>query len=58
MSHGEAFLNRKNPLIIALDVDMTDQALNLAERIGDAADFYKVGMEMYAALRNCLLLPC
>jgi orotidine-5'-phosphate decarboxylase len=48
MSYGEALLNRKNPLIIALDVDTTPQALSLVERIGDAADFYKVGMELYA----------
>lgn len=38
-----------NPLIIALDVDSANEALNLIERIGPAADFYKVGMELYAA---------
>jgi orotidine-5'-phosphate decarboxylase len=37
-----------NPIIIALDVDSTVQALELVERIGPAADFYKVGMELYA----------
>ena len=37
-----------NPLIIALDVDSTSEALQLIERIGPAADFYKVGMELYA----------
>ena len=38
-----------NPLIIALDVDNTAEALALVDHIGPAADFYKVGMELYAA---------
>jgi orotidine-5'-phosphate decarboxylase len=38
-----------NPLIIALDVDTREEALNLVDRLGQAADFYKVGMELYAA---------
>lgn len=38
-----------NPLIIALDVDNATDALHLVRQIGDAADFYKVGMELYAA---------
>lgn len=37
-----------NPLIIALDVDTAAEALRLVEEIGPAADFYKVGMELYA----------
>jgi orotidine-5'-phosphate decarboxylase len=37
------------PLIIALDVETPEQALNLVDRIGPAADFYKIGMELYAA---------
>jgi orotidine-5'-phosphate decarboxylase len=37
-----------NPLIIALDVDSTAQALALIKNIGPAADFYKIGMELYA----------
>jgi orotidine-5'-phosphate decarboxylase len=41
-------LNEKNPVIIALDVESTNQALELLDRIGDAANFYKVGMELYA----------
>lgn len=40
---------RTNPLIIALDVDNTAEALALVDHIGPAADFYKVGMELYAA---------
>ncbi|HEY1215745.1 MAG TPA: orotidine-5'-phosphate decarboxylase [Bryobacteraceae bacterium] len=35
-------------MIIALDVDNLPEALKLIERIGPAADFYKVGMELYA----------
>jgi orotidine-5'-phosphate decarboxylase len=31
-----------------LDVDTTAEALRLAEEIGPATDFYKVGMELYA----------
>lgn len=38
-----------NPLIIALDVDSSEEALRLIDKIGPAADFYKVGMELYAA---------
>ena len=38
-----------NPLIIALDVDSAEEAFRLIDKIGPAADFYKVGMELYAA---------
>jgi selenide,water dikinase len=37
-----------NPLIIALDVDNIPEALGLIEKIGPSAQFYKVGMELYA----------
>ncbi len=37
-----------NPIIIALDVDSTAEALHLVNQIGDATNFYKVGMEAYA----------
>jgi len=37
------------PLIIALDVETPEQALALVDQIGPAANFYKVGMELYAA---------
>jgi len=37
-----------NPLIIALDIDSAEEALRLIDKIGPAADFYKVGMELYA----------
>ncbi len=38
----------KNPIIIALDVETADQARELTAKLGDAVDFYKVGMELYA----------
>ena len=37
-----------NPLIIALDVDAIEEARRLVDAIGDGANFYKVGMELYA----------
>jgi orotidine-5'-phosphate decarboxylase len=38
-----------NPIIIALDVDSASEARRIVHSVGDAADFYKVGMELYAA---------
>jgi orotidine-5'-phosphate decarboxylase len=40
---------KENPIIIALDVESVEQARDLVDRLGDAASFYKVGMELYAA---------
>ena len=39
----------KSPLIIALDVESPGQARALVHALGDSAEFYKVGMELYAA---------
>jgi orotidine-5'-phosphate decarboxylase len=39
----------KSPLILALDVESAGQARSLVHALGDSADFYKVGMELYAA---------
>lgn len=39
----------RNPIIIALDVASAGEARELVARIGGAAGFYKVGMELYAA---------
>lgn len=36
-----------NPIIIALDVKAAAEARSLVERIGDQADFYKVGLELF-----------
>lgn len=38
-----------NPIIVALDVESGDEARALVKRLGSAIDFYKVGMELYAA---------
>ena len=38
-----------NPIIIALDFDNPAQARELIVKLGGAVDFYKVGMELYAA---------
>jgi orotidine-5'-phosphate decarboxylase len=38
-----------NPIIVALDVASADEARELVKKIGNAAGFYKVGMELYAA---------
>jgi orotidine-5'-phosphate decarboxylase len=38
-----------SPLIIALDVETSQQAFVLVDQIGSAANFYKVGMELYAS---------
>ena len=39
----------ENPIIVALDLDSAAEARELVRRIGGAASFYKVGMELYAA---------
>jgi orotidine-5'-phosphate decarboxylase len=38
-----------NPIIVALDVESAAEARELVTRLGDRIDFYKVGMELYAA---------
>lgn len=38
-----------NPIIIALDVDSAAEARRIVDSIGGATNFYKVGMELYAA---------
>lgn len=39
---------RAERLIVALDVSTPKEARDLAERIGDAARFYKVGLELFS----------
>jgi orotidine-5'-phosphate decarboxylase len=39
----------ENPIIVALDFEDAVQARALIARLGSAVDFYKVGMELYAA---------
>lgn len=38
-----------DPIIIALDFESSREADRLVSALGDSADFYKVGMELYAA---------
>lgn len=38
-----------NPLIVALDVESAEEARALVARLGHRVNFYKVGMELYAA---------
>jgi len=38
-----------NPIIVALDFQDVEQARALVSQLGSAVDFYKVGMELYAA---------
>jgi orotidine-5'-phosphate decarboxylase len=42
-------MNRRERLIVALDVPSAAEARALVERIGDAACFYKVGLELLMA---------
>jgi orotidine-5'-phosphate decarboxylase len=38
-----------SPLIVALDLESATEARVLVNALGDSADFYKVGLELYAA---------
>jgi orotidine-5'-phosphate decarboxylase len=40
---------KRNPIIVALDVDSGEEARRLVSRLGESIHFYKVGMELYAA---------
>ena len=40
---------KHNPIIVALDVESAAEARALVARLGTQVDFYKVGMELYAA---------
>jgi orotidine-5'-phosphate decarboxylase len=46
---GQSSSAKTNPLIIALDVESRDEASKIVRYLGDSVDFYKVGMELYAA---------
>ena len=43
-------------LIVALDVATRNDALRLVDTLGDAASFYKIGLELFAAGEGRLLL--
>ncbi|HWB98008.1 MAG TPA: orotidine-5'-phosphate decarboxylase [Bryobacteraceae bacterium] len=38
-----------NPIIVALDVESAEEARQIVARLGSQVNFYKVGMELYAA---------
>jgi orotidine-5'-phosphate decarboxylase len=40
---------KKSPVIVALDFASAEEARALVQTLGDTADFYKVGLELYAA---------
>jgi len=40
---------KHNPIIVALDFNNAAQARKLVDTLGDSIDFYKVGLELYAA---------
>lgn len=40
---------KPNPIIVALDLESASEASALVARLGDRVDFYKIGMELYAA---------
>lgn len=40
---------KQDPMIVALDVESTAEALRLVEQIGDAATIYKIGLELVGA---------
>lgn len=42
-------------VIVALDYGSGSEALRLVERLGDAADFYKVGLELYTRAGPALM---
>jgi orotidine-5'-phosphate decarboxylase len=39
----------RNPIIVALDVDSAEEARSLVAKLGSHVNFYKVGLELYAA---------
>jgi orotidine-5'-phosphate decarboxylase len=39
----------RNPIIVALDFESAAEAGALVQRLGDRVNFYKIGMELYAA---------
>lgn len=42
-------MTRRNPLIVALDVEDRQAALRLVERCGELVSFYKIGLELFTA---------
>lgn len=45
----DTYLTAKDKLIIALDVDRAEEALDLSERLQDCAGMFKIGSQMFTA---------
>lgn len=43
-------MNASQRLIVALDTPSLDEAMRLVDRLGDAAGFYKVGLELFTSV--------
>jgi orotidine-5'-phosphate decarboxylase len=58
MPSAEITLAAKDPkdrLAVALDVSSEDEAIKLADRLGDTCQWFKVGMELYYAAGNSII---
>ena len=58
MPSTEIILAAKDPkdrLVVALDVPSEDEAIKLADRLGDTCQWFKVGMELYYAAGNSII---
>jgi orotidine-5'-phosphate decarboxylase len=58
MPPAEIILAAKDPkdrLAVALDVPSEDDAIKLADRLGDTCQWFKVGMELYYAAGNSII---
>jgi orotidine-5'-phosphate decarboxylase len=58
MPSAEIILAAKDPkdrLAVALDVPSEDDAIKLADRLGDTCQWFKVGMELYYAAGNSII---
>jgi orotidine-5'-phosphate decarboxylase len=58
MPSTEIILAAKDPkdrLAVALDVPSEDEAIKLADRLGDTCQWFKVGMELYYAAGNSII---
>jgi len=55
MSHADLVstkpIPRRERLIVALDVDSYEEALELVERLGDSVSFYKLGLQLFMSRR-------
>jgi orotidine-5'-phosphate decarboxylase len=55
MPSAEIILAAKDRLAVALDVPSEDDAIKLADRLGDTCQWFKVGMELYYAAGNSII---